>query len=1044
MTTLVNDRMGNDSTTTPAGAGNDGSQVGHPSVYAFGGKKRGKQGNYLDTGSQTIAFATPLPNGEIPEVALRFAVGNSSGHFHPWYADVQRTGDEMNWDSWQYNQPGGSQRIVHMDSSWMRLKWGGLGAESVTGLHNDYTFDKINHFFGESADAATGAPVGGKRRHTTFGFANDADAKTKLDNAKLFSLATTNAQGIVGLIPYVDATSITVDAFMTPTHAGLRQPIDRTFEPSAEMQKASKTNAITDYAHINFPIEQQHPGVFTTLEIEEKLNAYTFKSLPAIPRGINNLSGPYGNLAQRSDLWNAFNREDHGKQDMYGWGGHPTEFFVNPFSNGKCTFYTHLQPPYGAGELGLYGVMPDSGGTMGQDDVNILNDVDTPYDGEHRKVPVFHDMSSSAAGTLGHSYFWPPGCYFPASFIGPDGPGGFGSDPAGELWYGGYADGAIYHDDGISPEVGIWGPHSMLALGLVWTAAQNKNMWEGMKWNDGGGTALSTPATLTSTKGQLGAGQGTSYDMSTIQTPDRKKLNGAGIRWPAGHPHADYFDYRDWTGSMGLGGAGSKEALALDDVWDTFYCSYTVYSTGSVPPQRDSKAPLSVIVNCYAAPGVGGMGGGTGHMHNAAKIGNDPSGLIQKYHNLVFPDDFVKTIGDPITDPFHDHRDYNDPGRRIYGNVNILFKIPERNQDGTYVIIESDTFDWTPNEHPALPGVALPEFTGKPAPAITFDLGDSKFIFENNKNLSITIENYGVVVGGGGSGGSGTRAQTIEVALPSEVQEIYKTYGGGGGGGGASGGPWTASPPNPGFAGSIFENWGHAQGIGQGGSGWAQLPNSGIIGTGQEDITEPQKGKNGNDIDSEIKVSPFATGPAPYDVNKVGAGGLAATAPADWTDYVDNNESHIGGDGGDVFYIKHGTVLPIIYIINKQEMQSTDSREHPIIVSGGGGGGGGMGYYNFSFSTFADGAPGARAGRHGNPQNGEPGIAASSKQDMPVQFQGGDAGYIVGGQSSGIYPGKVIIVNESYHSIRGKHPSLPVVKGKIGFEVNHLETKTYE
>jgi hypothetical protein len=44
---------------------------------------------------------------------------------------------------------------------------------------------------------------------------------------------------------------------------------------------------------------------------------------------------------------------------------------------------------------------------------------------------------------------------------------------------------------------------------------------------------------------------------------------------------------------MGLEGAGSQEAMAADDVWDTFYVSYVVYSTGSVPPSEASLRPGS-------------------------------------------------------------------------------------------------------------------------------------------------------------------------------------------------------------------------------------------------------------------------------------------------------------------------------------------------------------------------------------------------------------------------------------------------------------------
>ena len=52
--------------------------------------------------------------------------------------------------------------------------------------------------------------------------------------------------------------------------------------------------------------------------------------------------------------------------------------------------------------------------------------------------------------------------------------------------------------------------------------------------------------------------------------PNRTSFNGTGCHWPAGHVHADYFDYRDWTGSMGLDGAGSQESLSKEDCWDTF------------------------------------------------------------------------------------------------------------------------------------------------------------------------------------------------------------------------------------------------------------------------------------------------------------------------------------------------------------------------------------------------------------------------------------------------------------------------------------------
>ena len=78
------------------------------------------QNVYCDYGTQTIEFFPPLPSHiKTPYVSVFFAVGNSSGHFHPWYANV--TCDDSDPDyTWQY---ANSQHCVHMDSAWFRGKW---------------------------------------------------------------------------------------------------------------------------------------------------------------------------------------------------------------------------------------------------------------------------------------------------------------------------------------------------------------------------------------------------------------------------------------------------------------------------------------------------------------------------------------------------------------------------------------------------------------------------------------------------------------------------------------------------------------------------------------------------------------------------------------------------------------------------------------------------------------------------------------------------------------------------------------------------------
>lgn len=78
------------------------------------------QNVYCDYGTQTIEFNPPLPSHiKTPFISVFFAVANSAGHFHPWYANVTCTTGEEDY-KWQY---ANSQHCVHMDSAWFRGKW---------------------------------------------------------------------------------------------------------------------------------------------------------------------------------------------------------------------------------------------------------------------------------------------------------------------------------------------------------------------------------------------------------------------------------------------------------------------------------------------------------------------------------------------------------------------------------------------------------------------------------------------------------------------------------------------------------------------------------------------------------------------------------------------------------------------------------------------------------------------------------------------------------------------------------------------------------
>lgn len=968
----------------------------------FAGAKT-KQGNYLDTGSQHITIANPLARGEIPKVALRFAVGNSSGHFHPWYANTQilsgRTGG--NWNDIDYASSN-TQQIVHMDSNWMRLKWGGLGAESYRASQEEFSYeDLVEYYEGDEQLIAD-----------RFGFVDIADAREKIKtHSKLFSLAITNSQGVVGLIPYVNSTSITVDAYMSPTHAGLRQPLDRTFTGLKRRQKSIGFNAIEDYANINFPIEtleSQHSGGglslsrmssegldFSNTTIQDTLNAPKFQHLPGIPiaksRGfsLTNLSAgtrhpvtneisdgnllPYGH-----DTMVTAESFDEGKRDMYGWGGHPSEFFVNPFSNGNCTFYTHMQAPYFTDRI--YGN-------------------NTAISGATTQYGVYHK------GYVGQ--------YLPVGYEN-ESPSSWSED-----W------------PGMMPEHTTWGP-----------------LIEQQHINNGQGPYLakSTNNLLWSNTAKSNWPKG--VDIGPNPYPDA--FNGTGVHWPPGHPYADYFDYRDWMGSMGLDGAGSKESLAKEDCWDTFYCSYVVYSSSaSAPAIASAQAPKTIFIDARDVSKGGDMRNSNKYRNDHGE-NQDPStdGANQRYFNLVFPDDYVGTIGDAGTDPFSHHRD--PVTQKIYGNVNIVFKIPQVNGSNVEDPVKIGSEDFIFDDY-VIGGTTYPNaaFTGKPAPAIVFDLSDSKFMFENNKNITLTIENNGYVLGGSGAGGRGGKGLALGDFFTPGAVDTPAPYGGGGGGAGA---------------GSGFERpsvlFGRHPGTGMGGYGFgrgeyygdAQLPSASDRGEdGQNLLLIETPGSPGGTMPSEE----YSRGGMP--------GGAAATEKWESTQLLFNFTPYTGGPGGDVFSVKHGDVLPRIEIINQSPLHAPgDPEKNAYIASGGGGGGGGWGrvtghagapaveFKVNGIVPHAKGADGGSPGQNANAEKGGPGVSSNFEGDVtdPQQFVGGWAGYIISSYNSsttgGAYTGIVTIVNNSNKSVIGRGVGTSFQEYTVDFSVGSGETKQYK
>jgi hypothetical protein len=442
---------------------------------------------------------------------------------------------------------------------------------------------------------------------------------------------------------------------------------------------------------------------------------------------------------------------------------------------------------------------------------------------------------------------------------------------------------------------------------------------------------------------------------------------------------------------MGLAGAGSKEAMAVDDVYDTFYCTYVVYSTGMSALKIDPQAPKVISID------VRSVNEG-GDMWRTEKYKNNQNGSDKYYFNLNFPSDFVEEKGVSGKDPFWEHRDPE--SKKIYGNVLIKFVIPRINSvSGDMVFLGSDTMTY---DMITYGGISWRAGEGTPDPVISFDLSDSEFIFENNQNLSISIENSGIVLGGGGSGGKGSKAGSI-YGLPTEAY--------GGGGGGAGGGSGIVVTPEE-------TTDGEHRGVGRGGSGWARGGGGNFI-LGANPL-EAEKGNSGDDLGfvNLNDASPglqFTTRFNLFALNPNGGAGATQAIAAPDSSYISSNEPGKGGNGGSVFSFKlssQGNAIPQIEIINKGAPVGETGLINTggLMVSGGGGGGGGMGRMGIDGSVgHVDGAPGALPGKHGNVTQGSPALTSAALTSERTLFAGGAAGFL----ATGVPAGSITVINES-------------------------------
>ena len=124
------------------------------------------QNVYCDYGTQTIEFNPPLPQHiKTPFISVFFAVGDSQGNFHPWYANVVCGDSEYEWSY------ANSQHCVHMDSAWFRGKWT-FRERTIAPLGHDVNVDFPEQFDGEDGRffdyLTTGAFVGDARRPSGY------------------------------------------------------------------------------------------------------------------------------------------------------------------------------------------------------------------------------------------------------------------------------------------------------------------------------------------------------------------------------------------------------------------------------------------------------------------------------------------------------------------------------------------------------------------------------------------------------------------------------------------------------------------------------------------------------------------------------------------------------------------------------------------------------------------------------------------------------------------------------------------------------------
>ena len=226
--------------------------------------------NFIETAGVEIDIDLKNQDGSIPEIAIWYAVGDSSGNYHPWYSSV--TYDEsLSGNGYCETDitAHDSRTLVHMDSAHFRGKWKKQGKDSI-GLYAiaSMPFSNGDPKFSLSGNVATD-PGGGRTDIAgIIDFTTQAIFDAPLTEAQIghkfyegnydryigpdnsYAPGGANAPdknpndifsqniGLTGVLYFVDDKKLIVNAFMSSSHI----PADHVSEEAwaiTSMQRAS-------------------------------------------------------------------------------------------------------------------------------------------------------------------------------------------------------------------------------------------------------------------------------------------------------------------------------------------------------------------------------------------------------------------------------------------------------------------------------------------------------------------------------------------------------------------------------------------------------------------------------------------------------------------------------------------------------------------------------------------------------------------------------------------------------------------------------------